>query len=122
MLGDWDISPDGTQVALPIHYSHRARIRIVSLGRERDQLRERELTLPGLSDLQGLTRAADGSGGWFVSSGTDIGAQMWFVFPDGRNHLLGDIQGWAVPSPDGRRVAFINRGTASNAWVLNRRH
>jgi hypothetical protein len=119
ILGDWDISPDGTQVALPNHYSRNARIRVVSLERKLDRPRERELTLPGLSDLKGVIWAADGSG-WFVVSETDIGERMFFVLPDGRYHPLGDIQGWAVPSPDGRRVAFRNRTTASNAWLLDR--
>ncbi len=25
-----------------------------------------------------------------------------------------------MPAPDGRRVAFVNGSTASNAWVLDR--
>jgi hypothetical protein len=119
ILGDWDLSPDGTQVALTNHFSRDARIRVVSL--DPDQPRERELTLPGLSDLKGVIWAADGGGGWFVTSDIEIGVQMWFVFPDGRYRPLGDINGWVVPSPDGRRVAFMNRTTASNAWVVDRR-
>ena len=119
ILGDWDLSADGTQVAIPNHYSRDARIRIVSLQPGPNQPREREVTVPGLSDLKGAVWATDGSG-WFVTSDTDIGVQMYFVFRDSRFHLLGDIQGWAVPAPDGRRVAFVNRLTASNAWVLDR--
>jgi len=119
ILGDWDLSADGMQVAIPNHYSRDASIRIVSLEPGPNQPRERELTVPGLTDLKGAVWAADGSG-WFVTSDTDTGVQMCFVFPDGRSHLLGDIQGWAVPAPDGRRVAFVNRSTASNAWVLDR--
>jgi hypothetical protein len=120
ILGDWDISPDGTQVALPIHYLHEARIRILSLEPRPGQPRERELVLSGLGGLKGVIWTTDGGGGWFAQSDTDIGIQMYFVYPDGRFHLLADIQGWAVPSPDGRRVAFMNRSTASNAWVLDR--
>ena len=120
ILGDWDLSADGTQVAIPNHYSRDARIRILTLEPGPNQPRERVLTVPGLTDLKGAVWAADGSG-WFVTSDTDIGIQqMWFVFPDGRCRLLGDIQGWAVPAPDGRRVAFMDRSTASNVWVLNR--
>ncbi len=78
------------------------------------------MTLQGLGNLKGAIWAADGSG-WFVVSETEIGERMFFVFSDARYHLLGDIQGWAVPSPDGQRVAFRNRTTASNAWVLDRR-
>jgi Tol biopolymer transport system component len=121
ILGDWDISPDGTQVAIPNHSSRSARLRVLYLVRQSDQPQERELPLPGLGELKGVIWAADGSG-WFVVSETEIGQRMFFVLPDGRYHVLGDIQGWAVPSPDGRRVAFRNRITASNAWVLDRRH
>ena len=32
IMGDWDLSADGMQVAIPNHYSHDARIRIVSLA------------------------------------------------------------------------------------------
>ena len=121
ILGDWDISPDGTQVVLPNHSSRSARLRVLNLAGVSGQPQEHEVTLPGLRELKGAIWAADGSG-WFVVSQTEIGERMFFVFPDGRYHLLGDIQGWAVPSPDGRRVAFRNRITASNAWVLDRRH
>lgn len=45
---------------------------------------------------------------------------MLYVYPDGRFDPLGDIQGWAVPSPDGRTVAFLDRIVATNAWLMER--
>jgi eukaryotic-like serine/threonine-protein kinase len=33
VLGDWDVSPDGTQVAIPNHSTQDARIRVVNLDR-----------------------------------------------------------------------------------------
>jgi eukaryotic-like serine/threonine-protein kinase len=119
VLGDWDISPDGTQVAIPNHDSREARIRVVSLETAPDQPRERELILPGLANLGGLVWAADGQG-WFVSVDTTVGNRLLYVYLDGRFHSLGDIHGWAVPSPDGRRVAFVNPITAANAWLIER--
>jgi eukaryotic-like serine/threonine-protein kinase len=119
-LWDWDISPDGTQVAIPDHDSREARIRVVSLEAKPNQPREREVALPGVTNLSGLTWAADGQG-WFVSVDTTVGAQAFYVYPDGRFHSLGDIHGWVVPSPDGRRVAFLNPITAQNAWLIERR-
>lgn len=119
VLLDWDISPDGKQVALPNHYARDARIRIVSLEPVANQPPERELILPGLSELIGLDWCADGSG-WFVNARTDIGEQMFFVFLDGTYHLLKDVHGWVVPSPVGRRVAFLNQSMPSNAWLLER--
>jgi len=46
---------------------------------------------------------------------------MLYVYLDGRFDPLGDIQGWAVPSPDGRHVAFLDRIVATNAWLMERR-
>jgi eukaryotic-like serine/threonine-protein kinase len=118
VLGDWDVSPDGTQVAIPNHDSRDARIRVVSL--EPKPAREREVILPGVTDLRGLVWAADGRG-WFVSVDTTVGNQLLYVYLDGRFQSLGDIHGWAVPSPDGRRVAFLNTIIATNAWLIERR-
>lgn len=119
ILGDWDISPDGTQVAIPDHDSREARIRVVDLERRPNRASEREIVLVGLTDLRGLVWAADGHG-WFVSVDTTVGNRLLYVWPDGRFQSLGDIPGWAVPSPDGRRVAFLNRIVASNAWIVER--
>jgi hypothetical protein len=49
-----------------------------------------------------------------------VGKQMLYVYPDGRFRPLGDISGWAVPSPDGHRIAFVNTITATNAWLIER--
>jgi hypothetical protein len=120
VLGDWDVSPDGTQVAVPNHDSRDARIRVVSLEPKPNQAGEREVLLPGMTDLRGLVWAADGRG-WFVSVDTTVGNQLLYVYLDGRFQSLGDIHGWAVPSPDGRRVAFLNTIIATNAWLIERR-
>jgi hypothetical protein len=119
VLGDWDISPDGLQVAIPNHDSREARIRVVSLEAKPNQPQEREVVLPGVTDLRGLIWAADGQG-WFVSVDTTVGNRLLYVYLDGRFHSLGDIHGWAVPSPDGRRVAFLNTIIATNAWLIER--
>jgi DNA-binding winged helix-turn-helix (wHTH) protein len=115
--GDWDISPDGTRVAIPNHDSRDARIRVVALDSSPRQPREHEVVLPGVTDLRGLVWAADGKS-WFVSVDTTAGNRTLYAHPDGRFQSLGDIQGWAVPSPDGRKVAFLNRIIATNAWMI----
>ena len=83
MLGDWDISPDGTQVAIPDHRSLGSQIRLVSLDRKRNQPVERAVVVPGGFSLRGLTWAADG-GGWFVSIDTSVGRRIIYVHLDGR--------------------------------------
>jgi Tol biopolymer transport system component len=107
ILGDWDVSPDGKYVAIPNHDSRDARIRVVALEAGPNDSRERELVLPELTDIRGLVWAADGQG-WFVSVDTTVGNRLLYVYQDGQFRSLGDIQGWAVPSPDGRRVAFLD--------------
>jgi Tol biopolymer transport system component len=120
VLGDWDVSPDGNFVAIPTHDSHSAHIRVIALQPGPHEPRERDLTLAGLTDLRGLVWATDGRA-WFVSVDTAIGNRLLYVFLDGRVTSLGDIQGWAVPSRDGRRVAFLDRIIGTNAWMIDRR-
>jgi hypothetical protein len=109
------MSPDGLEVAIPNHDSRSAKIRIVSW---KGHPTEREVDVPGLTDLSELAWAADGKG-WFVTIDTSIGTRMIYVQRDGRLFPLGDIQGWAVPSPNGRKVAYMNRISASNAWIVD---
>jgi Tol biopolymer transport system component len=120
ILGDWDVSPDGRYVALPSHDPRDVRIRLLDLQPGPNDSRERELALPGLTNIHGLVWSADGRG-WFVSDDTSVGSRLLYVYRDGRFQTLGDISGWAVPSPDGRRVAFLDRIVATNAWLIDRR-
>ena len=120
VVGDWTMSPDGSQVALPNHDPQSARLRVVYLNAGPKQPKERELDLKPLTDLLGLAWASDGNG-WFVSAETVVGKRMMYVYPDGRSRSLGNIEGWAVPSPDGRLVAYLNRIEAANAWMVDLR-
>jgi serine/threonine protein kinase len=121
ILGDWDVSPDGTQVAIPNHDLRDARIRLVDLRPAgRKDVQEGVVVLAGLANLNGLVWSADGKG-WFVTVNTSVGNRMVYAYLDGRYRSLGDVAGWAVPSPDGRQVAFLNRSIASNVWLIERR-
>jgi hypothetical protein len=116
---DWDISPDGNQVAIPNHDPREARIRVVDLQPGSNQGSERDVILPGLADLNSVVWSASGQG-WLVSLDMTVGKRMLYVYLDGGTRPLGDISGWAVPSPDGRRVAFMNTIIATNAWLIER--
>ena len=121
-LGDWDISPDGTVIALPDHDLRAARIRLVTLDRATAARAERELDLPELAHLSSLAWAADGSG-WFVSvdSFSSTGRQLYFSSLDGKLAFLGTINGWVVPAPDGRKVAYLDRIYDANVWMMWRK-
>jgi serine/threonine protein kinase/Tol biopolymer transport system component len=114
----WDVSPDGSEAAIPNRDLHSARIRVVPLTGNGKQ--ETEVVAPGLRNLSGVTWAADGSG-WFAATGSPLGNRLMFISRTGRWHPLGDIQGWGVPSPDSRRLAFVNPIIATNAWMIDMR-
>jgi Tol biopolymer transport system component len=118
--GDWDVSPDGKYIAISKHDPQGPRIRVLALEPRPNELPERELALPGFAELNDAIWSADGKG-WFVSLNAPAGNRLLYVYLDGRFRPLGDIQGWAVPSPDGRRVAFLDRMIATNAWMIDQR-
>jgi Tol biopolymer transport system component len=115
VLGEWNLAASGTEVAIPDHRSRSARIRIVSW---KEGLRESEVEAPGLGDLSEVNWAADGTG-WFVTVETSIGTRLEYLQRDGRLFPLGDISGYALPSPNGRKVAYMNRISASNVWTID---
>jgi serine/threonine protein kinase len=117
ILGDWALSPDGTQVAIPIHSPDMAKIQIVTLRPRNGLVSQREVDVPGLTNLLGLHWSTSRDG-WFATFTTSLGSRCVFVDPDGRFHPLGEMQGWALPSPDGKRVVFTDSNVAANAILV----
>ena len=120
VLGDWGVSPDGTQIAFPDHSSRDARIRVVDLEQRPGQPKEHDVVAQGLANLSSANFSADGRG-WFISVETTVGNRLFYLNGDGASRPLGDIPGLALPSPDGRHVAFLNQIVAANAWEFARR-
>lgn len=118
-FGDWDVSPDGRFVAIPNHDTRSAKVRLIRIDPAGPEELDREVKIPSLTRLSVLTWAADGTG-WFLSIDTSIGRRMYFYDLKGHLTSLGTIQGWAVPAPDGKKVAFLNDIVQSNAWILSR--
>jgi Tol biopolymer transport system component/DNA-binding winged helix-turn-helix (wHTH) protein len=114
---NWSLSPDGETIALA--QWRRPEIHLVSTRTGKS----RTLTLESERGVSSLDWAADGQSLW-ASSSTFIGTQALLnIDLRGRVHQLfqdpdRDI-GWAIPSPDGHRIAFWEAGGSSNAWVLN---
>jgi Tol biopolymer transport system component len=117
VVGDWDLSPDGTQVAIPDHDPRDAQVRLVDLDAR--GIGETTVTLAGLQNLSGIVWSADGKG-WYASVSTDFGGLLTYVNPQGRiaNLVESRMPPYAVPSPDGRRIAFPEWSVSSNAWLL----
>jgi Tol biopolymer transport system component len=118
---DWDISPDGRFAAMPNHNPQAAIIRVISLDASRAEAAERVVTINGMKNLNGLVWAANGEG-WYAVEKTPLGLVMFYVDADGAHswELLRAWSAlWAVPSPDGRKIAFPQDAPWSNAYLVN---
>ena len=119
VTGDWDLSPDGTQVAIPNHTSVDAKVRIIALRGTRPPSEERTVTLSGLTSLNAVVWSADGNG-WFVTIRAPLQGELFYANLDGQLwELSPSISTYVVPSPDGRHVAFPNSLGLSNAWSFS---
>jgi DNA-binding winged helix-turn-helix (wHTH) protein/Tol biopolymer transport system component len=114
---NWDISPDGSRIALAIPEGPPARIRILSLASGTLQ----DIHVTGWSAFQSIQWAADGKG-WFVASRSAAANTLLFVDPQGHSYPLRQTAGgydtYAIPSPDGHRLAFLEYTTTNNAWII----
>jgi Tol biopolymer transport system component len=119
VVADWDISPDGSAVAIPNHDPRDARVRIVSLDATQAGCAERVLSIDGLKNVNGVVWAASGAG-LFVSTAGDPGGVVYYVDMAGRYQTILESSRpvFVVPSPDGKRVLFPDRIDSNNVWYL----
>jgi hypothetical protein len=114
---NWDLSPDGSRIALAMPEGPPARIRILSLASGTRQ----DIRVTGWSAFQSMEWAADGKG-WFVASRSAAANTLLFVDPQGHAYPLRQTAGaydtYAIPSPDGHHLAFLEYTTANNAWLI----
>jgi serine/threonine protein kinase len=132
----WDLSPDGTRIAI-VGYSEK-QIHIIPLGGQQP----REVTVTGPSSLLSVKWTADGKG-LFASGLTQGGSVLLQVDLQGNAHVIWEKKGitgplnappwngpasggwigypsaaWAVPSPDGRHLAIYDWNLTSNMWMM----
>jgi eukaryotic-like serine/threonine-protein kinase len=114
---NWDLSPDGSQIALLPAGEQEGIIRLLFL----DGRPARDITVKGWGGLQSMDWAADGKG-WYVSSGSAQGADLLYIDMNGRARVLrpqpGSFQTWGIPSPDGQHLAFLEWSSTGNAWMI----
>jgi eukaryotic-like serine/threonine-protein kinase len=124
----WDLSPDGTRIAL-LRRSE-AVVRILSLT---GQNRSQKAVSAASGDFESVDWTADGTG-LLVSSLTEEGAALSRLNLDGGTHVLLEAKGtvepsitafvggpltpWAIPSPDGRHLAICVWSLNSNLWMM----
>jgi hypothetical protein len=78
------------------------------------------VTVKGLKNLSGVVWAADGRGWYVAVRGTTRGLLL-YVDLEGRilSNLMESMSTmFAVPSPDGRRVAFMDWTVTANVWQV----
>jgi hypothetical protein len=114
---DWEISPDGNQIA--VLEEDQTAIHFLSLRGKPEQV----IKPTGWSSLGGLVWDAKGRG-FFSSSFNQRGAVLLYIDLQGNTRVLWEQRGRAdanlrgIPSPDGRRLAIAAYAVSSNAWVM----
>lgn len=131
IVGDWALSPNGSEVAIPNHSPRERRLRIVALDAAHPEPNERDLLIDGPGRLNGVNWAAN-SQGWFVTLMMDedlsrplqdATVRLVYVNSSGHTRVLhqGSFNTWAVPSPDGRYLAFPETLLFRDACMFDRR-
>jgi eukaryotic-like serine/threonine-protein kinase len=80
------------------------------------------VTIKGLKNLSGVVWAADGRGWYVAVQGVTGGGLLFYVDLEGRiltNLMESMVPNFAVPSPDGRRVAFADWTASANVWSVH---
>lgn len=114
--GDWGLSPDGSTVVVANHDTLHPALNFLKL----DGSSGYEKTEPLLSHGAplGAEWTQDGKD-LFVETRTGSDLELLYLSHDGRTQVLRKAPSviWAVPSPDGARIAFPEYITNSNVWV-----
>ncbi len=119
---DWDLSPDGSRIALQRSNDQQGGLKVLSLTGERAY----DVVVQGWHQLSSISWAADGKG-WFVSSWSEGSDILLFVDLKGQAQVLWRqfsllpriaTVSWGIPSPDGRYLAFAASTLSGNAWMM----
>jgi hypothetical protein len=105
---------------MPNHDPQTAIVRVLALDATRADAAERVVTFSGMKNLNGLVWAANGEG-WYAVEKTPPDLVMSYVDADGAHawELLRSAWVlWAVPSPDGRKIAFPQDKPWSNVYLV----
>ena len=115
-LPAWDLSPDGSTLAIVDLDEHKDQIRLVEL----ESGSARAVSSGRSARLSGISWSADGRG-WFVTSSSAREAAILHVSLTGVVSKLWTTStsvGTPLASPDGRNLAFVVSAYNSNAWSI----
>lgn len=117
---NWSLSPDGTTIAMSNNATddRAPALRLISLT----DYKERLLPVPGWALLNNIDWSSDGKSIW-VSAATaqDVSALLNVTLTGRVRTTLKDDKmkiGWAIQSPDGKRLALWQASGTSNIWML----
>jgi DNA-binding winged helix-turn-helix (wHTH) protein/Tol biopolymer transport system component len=124
VLGDWSVSPDGTTVAMADHDPAHPGIQLVPLSPRPAQTasdvfsKVTEIPITGFGIVLEPSWSADGKG-FFVETNTPTGYDLVYANRAGQASLLRQSPEliWAVPSRDGKKLAFPISFATRNIWV-----
>jgi DNA-binding winged helix-turn-helix (wHTH) protein/Tol biopolymer transport system component len=117
---NWSLSPDGQTLAMAkkLSMDQAAVVRLISI---RDN-KETVLAVPDWAFLNSLDWSMDGKSLWVSGSTTQDSSALLNVKVNGQvRTALEDKKmkiGWAIQSPDGKRVALWEASGTSNVWML----
>ena len=113
-FGDWDVSPDGHEVVLCAGLNQPGELHIVSLLTARENV----LHFPVFAPFRSVNWQASGVG-WFASTANGNTAIMYKLDAAGGATPLYSTEPptWAVPSPDGRSIAYVELNRDRNVWI-----
>ncbi|MGH9555833.1 MAG: hypothetical protein ACRD2Y_08430 [Terriglobales bacterium] len=112
----WDLSPDGSTVAIVDLDEHKDRIRLIEL----ETGSGRSIPVGRSMHLSGISWSADGTG-LFVTGSSVRGAALLQVRLSGAVSEMwttSTVLGAPVASPDGKNLAFSVSTNNGNAWMI----
>ena len=112
----WDVSPDGSRIAVMMSSKRESHIRIFSLAGA-----DRDVIVHEWNGFQSLDWSADGEG-LYASSQSAQATTLLYIDLEGHARVLrqqaGMFKTWGIPSPDGRHLAFLEWTSANNVWMI----
>lgn len=115
VFGDWDVSPDGTAIALPSHQPEHPEIEILSLN---GSSAPRTLSVKSTGQLWGLHWSSDGKS-WYGEIRSGQAHRLCLISESGdiRELYRSPYNTWAIPSFDGTHLAFLDYSLDRNVWI-----
>ena len=118
-FGGWNISPDGSQLALVDEDKYKGRVEVLTLA---DHAWHEVAVEPGWQDLQSIAWAVDGKGFFATVWRPDSFNLVYITFSGKVKPLIQNgRRQWMInplPAPNGKYLAFQAQTWDSNVWML----